>query len=136
MIMELPVKCIIVEGPDCSGKTTFIRKLVETNEFKNVFVVHFPNFNFDILENAAKTNFVKLKKTFEKLNDTLYNEEYMDTFVKLYNAYPQGNDIKDLTKEICRNIENNIELNAENKILYLNILQEVFEVFNNISAKE
>lgn len=113
--IKLP-KIIAFEGPDCCGKTTQSRLLQKS--FKNSIYVHFPRKEH------------KVSEIYKKTIKTLYNKDFIE-FVK------SGNE--EAKQELLNTIKDNIIINGDDKINFLQILRmscnfenNFFTDFNNI----
>lgn len=107
------VSAVVFEGPDCCGKSTqvdkFIEKVAKNNLHDVIIKIHFP---FDSLGHDL------LKDNYNNLVNTIYSKEYMESI----------NDEK--IKELSKILIQNIDLNHADKMLFINVLE------NLLSGKE
>lgn len=102
------VSAVVFEGPDCCGKSTqvdkFIEKVAKNNLHDVIIKIHFP---FDSLGNDL------LKNNYNNLVNTIYSKEYMENI----------NDEK--IKELSKILIQNIDLNHADKMLFINVLENL-----------
>lgn len=106
---------VILEGPDCCGKSTQSEKLCLSKKFERVVYVHFPR--VDVNE--------ELKKLFSSTLQTIYDQDYMDTMVSEKDEYKFN--------LLSRILYDNIIINGNDKINFLKTMYDNVVSKNNNS---
>ena len=112
------VSAVVFEGPDCCGKSTqvdkFIEKVAKSDQHDVIIKIHFP---FNSLGNDL------LKNNYNDLVNTIYSKEYMQEI----------NDGK--LSELSRILLENIDLNHFDKMLFIQVLKNLFFGHFNVATK-